>query len=109
MSTLPSSNDRADDAPIEDWHTYSEGLVGDLEPGGAPLAETSLLVPIPDPIATTALIQVNPQADSKVAALYREATALLAEAEALVITVETGLRPSTDRLVMIKGLKTALE
>lgn len=55
-----------------------------------------------------ALIQIGPEADAKVKALYQEATHLLELAEARVITENADLKSATEDLSVIARLKKAL-
>ena len=59
--------------------------------------------------ATTASIQIHPETDSKIQALYREGETLHSYAEALVITSDDAIRATTSDLSIIAGLKKAIE
>ncbi len=95
------------DGEAEDWRSYSERL-GNEEFPGLPLGTLTESAPATTPEGT-ALIKVNPGANPEVAKLHQEVVALLVEANALVITDASQLRPTTDTLAMMKGLKTALQ
>lgn len=114
MSTQPSGD------PADDWRRYSENLddeEGDGHKDGvATLIETQEEAdainleaagePVPQ---TTALIKVNPGADSDVVKLQQEVMALLDEANGLIITDASQLRATTNSLSMLKSLKDSLE
>ena len=56
-----------------------------------------------------ALIQINPHTDERVAALFGEVSTLCQRADAWVILSDSDVKDATEDLVVIKGLKTALE
>ena len=57
----------------------------------------------------TALIQINPETDPRVTALYDESVKLLDYAKALVITSDADIQSSTNDLSIIAGLKKAID
>lgn len=58
---------------------------------------------------STALVEIRPDQDEKVQALYEEGVALKAYAEALVITSDEDTKGATDNLSIIAGLKKSIE
>lgn len=58
--------------------------------------------------ANRVLIQIDPESDPRVAALYEEATHILELAEAREITTNEDLKPATEDLSSIARLKAAL-
>lgn len=59
--------------------------------------------------ATTALIDIRPDVDPKVVALYQEGLTLQQYAEAQIIVSEPDVKIATDNLTIIKGLLKAIE
>jgi len=58
---------------------------------------------------TTALVHIRPGADTSIIALYQESLGILARAEARVIALPEDLKPATDDLSVIAGVKNEVE
>ncbi len=101
------SNAEEEQGNAEDWRTYSEHLDNGEFPGLPP----GMLTKTPPETTPegTALMKVNPDADSQVLELYQKGEELKGFAEGFAVKSLDDMKEAADTLSLIKGLMDAIE